>query len=579
MKNKMLSINKKLLTTAIFLFSLSLSYGQNMVVNGGFETSNPNAPATSSPANTEYEILGQAGPYTGSSVVASLTNWGFSNTVNIHHRNHFNMGNPGSPNGGDQHIDLNEFGAIWQSISGFTIGKTYKLSFYTSTHDQMGPVGGCGATDYAKMRVTVAGGVLTEDIDLTINNSAWTLREYTFVATATSHSITFSGRGSCYTEGGVLIDEVSITECEFSDCSACNPECEDEDWLDVNTGKAPTSHYDQAYRIGNAGIGTFNPVWNFKLTVDNTNGTGAPNNSRNAIRAKALHDNCTYGYGVLIETNPLGGTRALAVQGSGSDRSVLFGNGMAWFSNRVNIGGPQPLDICSDDISNPILVVNGSGIINEMSITSDRRFKEDIKPLENTYSLIERLNPVKYSYKANEFKDKNFSAKPTYGFIAQEIKEVLPNIVTKGSDGYYSVNYIAIIPVLTQAIKEQQRTIKALEEKVTALVETNKTKGSFDAESPTQKEAVNTRALLFQNNPNPFNNVTFIEYFLPQNTQSAFVKVIDNNGKLVKAFPVNETGYGQLELDCTNLQSGIYYYSLIVDKQVIDTLKMVVAKD
>lgn len=555
MKNQILSINLKLFITVLFLFSLSVSHGQNYVLNGSFENSNPLAPPSPTiPANSEFITLGGGN---------TLTNWNhLGGIVDVHHSDHWSMGVPAG--GGNQHLDLNGFGSVSQDITGLTPGLTYNLTFFTSVHALMN----CqGSSD---MDITIAN--LNASLALTVNDRAWTQRSFIFTASSATETLTFSGDGSCYGSGGVLVDLVEITV-------GCNPECQDEDWVDVNTGLAPISHFDQAYRIGNTGIGTFNPTWNFKLTVDNTNGTGAPNNSRNAIRAKALHDDCTFGYGVLIETNPLGGTRALAVQGSGSDRSVLFGNGMAWFSNRVNIGGPQPLDVCSDDISDPILVVNGSGTINGMNINSDSRFKKDITPIENSYSLIERLNPVTYSYKTNEFKDRNFSDKPIYGFIAQEIKEVLPNVVRKERDGYYSVNYIAVIPILTQAIKEQQQTIKALEEKVAILAETNKTKGSFDAVNPTQKEAVNTGALLFQNNPNPLNNVTFIDYFLPENTQSAFVKVIDNNGKLVKAFPVNQTGYGQLELDCTNLQSGIYYYSLIVDKQVIDTLKMVVAKD
>jgi len=92
-----------------------------------------------------------------------------------------------------------------------------------------------------------------------------------------------------------------------------------------------------------------------------------------------------------------------------------------------------------------------------------------------------------------------------------------------------------------------------------------------------QKEVLNQIPLLFQNHPNPFNGITFIDYFISSNTSNSFLKVIDNYGKLIKAFPINKTGFGQIELDCTNLAQGTYYYSLLVNSQVIDTKSMVIA--
>jgi len=66
---------------------------------------------------------------------------------------------------------------------------------------------------------------------------------------------------------------------------------------------------------------------------------------------------------------------------------------------------------------------------------------------------------------------------------------------------------------------------------------------------------------------------------LPLNATNAFLRVIDNNGKLVKAFPINQTGFGQIELDCTNLASGQYHYSLLVNSKLIDTKSMIIASN
>ena len=71
--------------------------------------------------------------------------------------------------------------------------------------------------------------------------------------------------------------------------------------------------------------------------------------------------------------------------------------------------------------------------------------------------------------------------------------------------------------------------------------------------------------------------VTFIEYFLPQNSSNAFIRITDSNGKLVQAFNLNNTGYGQIELNCANLAQGTYHYSLLVDSKIIETKTMLVA--
>lgn len=65
------------------------------------------------------------------------------------------------------------------------------------------------------------------------------------------------------------------------------------------------------------------------------------------------------------------------------------------------------------------------------------------------------------------------------------------------------------------------------------------------------------------------------DYFLSSNASNAFIRVVDNNGKLIKAFQINAIGYGQVELDCSNLVSGTYHYSLLVNGKLIDTKSMV----
>jgi hypothetical protein len=62
--------------------------------------------------------------------------------------------------------------------------------------------------------------------------------------------------------------------------------------------------------------------------------------------------------------------------------------------------------------------------------------------------LVEQLNGVRFQWKEND--------KKGIGIIAQELEQVLPELVTVSEDGQRSVNYDGIIGVLIQAIKELQ---------------------------------------------------------------------------------------------------------------------------
>lgn len=102
---------------------------------------------------------------------------------------------------------------------------------------------------------------------------------------------------------------------------------------------------------------------------------------------------------------------------------------------------------------------------------SDIRFKQDITSLNNNIlAKILKLNPVTFSYN-----DKNpWNEKPgerlLYGFIAQELQEIFPDMVgeAKGPDGekYLTTNLSNLTLYLVQAIKEQQTQIETLQAKL-----------------------------------------------------------------------------------------------------------------
>ena len=107
----------------------------------------------------------------------------------------------------------------------------------------------------------------------------------------------------------------------------------------------------------------------------------------------------------------------------------------------------------------------GTGNITCVSLTqtSSRKVKENIKPIADSEKILE-LDAVSF-----DFKDK---AKGTdkRGFIAEDVAEVLPNLVTPETENSpASLDYIQMIPYLQDIIKKQEQRIKALEEKINKL--------------------------------------------------------------------------------------------------------------
>lgn len=103
---------------------------------------------------------------------------------------------------------------------------------------------------------------------------------------------------------------------------------------------------------------------------------------------------------------------------------------------------------------------------NAWNTLSDERLKRDFYPLVDPLDKILRIQG--YSFLWNDQDEENRQL----GFNAQEVKKVLPELVSEGEDGYLSIKYGNIAPVLVEAIKELKkqndellRRIEALEKK------------------------------------------------------------------------------------------------------------------
>lgn len=103
--------------------------------------------------------------------------------------------------------------------------------------------------------------------------------------------------------------------------------------------------------------------------------------------------------------------------------------------------------------------------------TSDKRYKQNIEPIKDALKSVLKLNGVSYYWRAKEFPNQNFDDKKHIGVIAQEVEAVYPELVVTDENGYKSVSYENLAPVLIEAIKEQQGIIDELKAEVELLKE------------------------------------------------------------------------------------------------------------
>ena len=113
---------------------------------------------------------------------------------------------------------------------------------------------------------------------------------------------------------------------------------------------------------------------------------------------------------------------------------------------------------------------------------SDARHKENVETVTDAIQIVNDLRGVRFNWTKKYQKEKEAGGyykskkinedaleKRQVGLIAQEVQEVLPELVSEDGEGYLSVNYANLVAVLVEANKEQQKLIEDLQERVKRL--------------------------------------------------------------------------------------------------------------
>ncbi len=97
-------------------------------------------------------------------------------------------------------------------------------------------------------------------------------------------------------------------------------------------------------------------------------------------------------------------------------------------------------------------------------VSSDKRYKDNIVNISNPLDKLSKINGVSFNW--NEISHKE-TGKKDIGVIAQEIEEVLPEIVETRDNGYKAVDYPKLTALLIEAVKELSDKVKKLEDGIT----------------------------------------------------------------------------------------------------------------
>lgn len=250
-----------------------------------------------------------------------------------------------------------------------------------------------------------------------------------------------------------------------------------------------SSMYSQAGKIG---INTVNP----KATLDINAKTDGSSQAEGLLIPRLTGDQIQ-----TMTSNIQPGTESLMIYATAAPASptskvskitqpgYYFWNGNNWESVGINSNIytadgsiTTPLAARNVDLNGKNLVFSGNGSVgigtapsasakldvagtikaSAIDYNSDERLKQNITDIESSEGSLLKLRPVTYFW--NEAgKKKGGNAQLQYGLIAQEVEKFLPNIVSTDHEGYKSVNYNELIPLLLKTVQEQDKKIGELQ--------------------------------------------------------------------------------------------------------------------
>lgn len=280
-------------------------------------------------------------------------------------------------------------------------------------------------------------------------------------APATSGSAILKGNGAggftsavsgtdYYAPGGALGTPLSGT---LSSCTGYN--------ASNLTGALPVAQGGTGTTSLGTGISTFltTPTSaNLKAAVTDETGSGG---------ALVFATGPTLSGVTLNGTTTIPASQTLSVAGPATFTGVItsqaynFAPTTSWYLTGTTIFG------AINNLSLYTFTSTGTANATLWNSTSDARIKENVTPVTNGVATVNALNPVKFSFKQDHLSEPN-----QYGLIAQELQQVVPEVVSPtgldvdGIEDVLGISYSSLIPILIKAVQELSAEVEALKAKV-----------------------------------------------------------------------------------------------------------------
>ncbi len=212
----------------------------------------------------------------------------------------------------------------------------------------------------------------------------------------------------------------------------------------------------------------------FSVAVGSSSGGGpiASGNGSMALGPRATASGLgSLAFGVLTEATGNFATVLGANTEAQSYQSLVLGQYNVVAGDQEQWVSTDPLLVAgngsSSDPSNALtLLKNGDlTIAGSLTESSDIRLKTEIEPLEGVLEAILQLTPIRYRYRTGT----GHPADPQLGLSAQEVRRVLPELVSEDAEGHLSVAYTDLAAVLVGAVQELEAENQALREELETL--------------------------------------------------------------------------------------------------------------
>jgi hypothetical protein len=218
-------------------------------------------------------------------------------------------------------------------------------------------------------------------------------------------------------------------------------------WGDSQAAGFPTTGPNQFLIRAAGGVGINTNTPGFPLTF--ANGFG------DKISLWGQSEPC-YGFGIAPAT--------LQIHTDGPGAVIDFGYGSS-----TSFGLSARIYGTGDFLATNDIYAVGNMHAQQYLTSSDVRYKKEIATLDNALDTILSLRGVTFDWDRDAWPEKYFREGRQVGFIAQEVEQVLPELVSTDANGYKSVAYVNVVPVLVEAMKQQQARISAQQKQIEEL--------------------------------------------------------------------------------------------------------------